>query len=186
MALLTLDDVLNWVPQGAADEGLVTDAITLAQGLADRYCLRTLESAAHDEYIDVALGETQLHVSSPPITAVSQIDEEAQADTPTTLDSDEYYYDSESGIITRDGGTWSAGIGAVRVQYTGGYTTSTLPAGLKFALQQLVGWVLEARGNVGVTSEGIDGYSVTYGELRDGVPERVAALLDPFVRRVVG
>jgi len=49
-----------------------------------------------------------------------------------------------------------------------------------------VGWLLETSGNTGATSEGQDGYNVTYEALRDGLPESLWNALQLWRKVVLG
>ena len=81
----------------------------------------------------------------------------------------------------------------MRVQYTAGYSTTTLPSGLKRALLDLVAWLIDSRGNAGVQSESVDGVSVTNEDFGSGqfsgsapFPRRIASQLDAYRRVVFG
>jgi hypothetical protein len=185
--LLVVADVTTWVPQAAnVPQGTIVDAIELAQGLADEYCLCALESGARDQYFDIGSEQAQIVVTHVPITAITQIDEDAQADSPDTLTTDDYIRDDTAGIITRDGGSWTAGTRAVRIQYTAGYTIATLPNGLKRALLQMVAWIFESQGNVGVRQETVDGYATAYEAMDGVVPESIGQMLRPWKRTSFG
>lgn len=186
MSLLTAAEVMTWVPQAANNEQLVAEAIDRAEAIAGDYCGRTLGSTDHDEYYTIGTDQQVIVLRHAPITAVTQVDEDARDDSPTTLTSSQYYYDADAGLLIRDDAYWTAGIEAVRVQYTAGYTSSTVPEGLKQALLQLVAWLMEMRGNVGVTQESIDGYNVTYAAMHGPVPKDIAAMLNPYRRVVAG
>lgn len=186
MSILTWTDVDLWVPQARGRDEIWNAAIAQAEGLADAYCQRSLESGARDEYYDIGIGQTQLVLRNAPVTAISAISEDAQGTTPTTLLTADYVRDDSAGILTRVGAGWSSGVGAVRVQYTAGYTSATAPVGLKRALTQLVAWVIEMAGNVGVRYEGGDGLNVGYEEMDGPVPVSVGSMLKAYRRTVFG
>lgn len=189
MAILQASDVTAWVPQAANEPSLILAAIARAEGLAAEFLGfgtgsggYTLESAARDEYLDVLDEQDTVTLAAFPVTAVTSVQTSANSTSPSTLTSTSYTLDSARGHIQRTTGYWTAGKQNVRVQYTAGYTNATAPDGLKFALTQLVAWVIEHRGNVGVTQDSIDGVSMTYEEMDGPVPMSVANLLRPYGR----
>lgn len=186
MSLLTVKQVQDWVPQASGEEALIADAITMAEGLADQACSRTLEAASVTEYFDVGEYQSSVVLGRYPVVSVTSVVEDASDTSPTTLTSSDYILDTPSGILRRDGASWPVGARSVAVTYTGGYTTATLPAGLRRALLQLVAWVFEDRGNVGAVNDQTDGHSVTFDEMDGPVPKRIAQALAPWKVRRIG
>jgi len=186
MAILTADDLKDWLPQAAGNEDKLSAAIAYAEGAAAAYCFRDAwASASYDEYHDAVAGQRIIQVRNTPITAISSVTEQSQETTPTTLTAASGYdYNATTGRVYRRGASWSAGFQQVRVQYTGGYSTSTLPDALKGALLELCGWWLDRRGGRGNTSESIDGASETHESLVRGIPMSIASQLDQFVPMV--
>ncbi|NMC35300.1 MAG: hypothetical protein GYA36_23010 [Veillonellaceae bacterium] len=184
MALLTPQEVAAWVPQATEREGLLLDAVSMAVGLADEFCGRHLELTDYDVVMDVAPGLVSLLMPEYPLVvdddhALTITDDPDGA--ATVLDASWYVAVAGAGMIKRvDGGTWPAGYRSLRVQYSAGYTSLTLPAGLRRTLLQLVAWVLESAGNVGAQSESHDGYSVTYEQTTNGLPQSIANALRPY------
>ena len=192
MALLTASQVTKWVPGiDAVHADLVADAIDEATSLAEEFCDRALEQSSHDEYtggyyveyLDVE-GDTVtvLSLKAYPVTEIVSVYEAASETTPSELDSDEYRLDSAAGLLHRVDTEWYQGIRQVVVTYTGGYTATTLPAGLRRALLQLVAWVIHGRGDVGNQSDSSDGVSRTRLPMDGGIPADVASMLRPYRR----
>lgn len=183
MALLTAAEVQTWLPQTAGDSATVlAQAIAAAEGRADGHVGYSLESASVDQYFDTIAWETELVLSAFPVTAI-----EAVTETPNTAASvltvtTNYVANMASGILRRVSTTWATGTRAVRVQYTAGYTTSTLPDALKDILLDLVAWRLAARGDVGTKTDALDGYSRTKEETVRGLPASIAAALNQYRR----
>lgn len=186
MALINEVDVYNWVPQNQGKEHVVSEAIAQAQSIADEYCGHALESALHDECHDVEVWQRHIVLRHTPVTAVAAVYEDAQAASPRPLDSDDYTLDASAGVLTRRGSKWHPGTQAVRVQFTAGYGTGTCPQALKRALLQLVAWLLEFSGNVGVSQESVDGYRVVSEAMDGPVPESIGRMLQPYRRSVYG
>ena len=182
MALVSVDTIMGRVPQAAnVDSEVLEDAIAEAQGLADGACKRALESAAYTEYHDIGWGQSVVALRNSPVTGTTTVTAGGVALAADTG----YLLDTANGILSSLVGL-PAGPRKLAVAYTAGYTEATCPAGLRRVLLQIVGWVLESSGNSGASSEGQDGYSVTYQDLRDGLPEGLWQLLQPWRQVVIG
>lgn len=174
MPLIDEQLVLTWVPGASDNAERIADAIRQAQAIAEAYCGFGFDSASYDEYYETPSRATAIVLRHRPVTAVSAVYEDARSSSPTLLDSDDYYCEGDTGILRRRGGYWS---GVVRVQYTAGWDSTSVPADLQQALLDLVAWLLNQRGNVGVRAEAMDGYRVDY---EGGLPERVRVVLDKY------
>jgi len=189
MSLLTVSDVQVWVPQSEERTPQIADAIDMAEAAAAQYCGRDLELTSYTEVLDVPPYTASLLLPNwPPVVdithamTVTESPDEGALVVPST----DYAVDADSGFLRRiDGAYWASGYRSVQVAYHAGYTSGTLPPGLKRALLQLVAWVMESAGNVGATQESRDGYSVTYEELDQGVPRSIGAALRPYRRLTV-
>lgn len=187
MALITPSDVDWWAPQAnAVGSGIVAEAITRAQGLAEDYCARPLELAAFEVYLDVPAGCQTLALGRWPVvvdaTHALTITTEPDSSAPSTVDSGDYAVDSDAGTILSLNGYWPSGRRAVKVDGYAGYTSTTAPAGLKAALVKLVAWLLTSRGGGGVQSESVDGYSATMEPIVGNMPQSIAAMFDAYRR----
>ena len=189
MSLLTISDVQTWVPQAEERTAQIADAIAMAEAAAAHYCGRDLELTSYTEVVDVPPYTASLLLPNwPPVVdlthpmTVTESPDEGAVVVPST----DYAVDAEFGFLRRtDGAYWASGYRSVQVAYHAGYTSATLPPGLKRALLQLVAWMMESAGNVGATQESRDGYSVTYEELDNGVPKSIGASLRPYRRLTV-
>lgn len=182
MALLTTAEVADYLPQAAGQtDAFILDFIARAQGVADRLCNRVLESATYDERYD---GGTKVIVlKQAPATAVTSVQTDAHTTTPTTLVADsDYYTDLDNGRVYAFGDAWAYQPASLRVQYTAGYTAGTLPDGLRQALLDLVGWLIDTRGDRGTSDTSIDGESQTRRSLRHGMPIDVATAFASWIR----
>lgn len=183
MSLLTFAQVQDWVPQAYGAENLQQDAIEMAEALADEYCGRTLASTAHTETHDIGDGQGIVALRNYPIDTTAAFTVKTAADTssPTTLTTSDYERDADHGLLlAADGGTFPAGARSLEVTYTAGYTSATLPAGLRRVLLQLVAWVLETRGNVGTKQESVDGHQWTSEDMDGAVPASIGQALQPW------
>ena len=180
MALISVTTAIRRVPQAAnVDAEVLSDAIEEAQSLADGACKHTLESASYTDYYDIGSAQGVVSLRQFPVTGTPVV----LAGGVTLVADVGYALDTASGILS---GTFPAGPRNLQVIYTAGYTQATCPAGLRRVLCQIVGWLLETSGNTGATSEGQDGYNVTYEALRDGLPESLWNALQLWRKVVLG
>lgn len=180
--------------------------ITAAQSMMEEYCGRLFDSSSYEDFID-GCGSAVLIVKNPPIAAITYIRVYAfPGDTNyTTLDSDYYTYDATSGVIKitpsrgarffRDTfnetigpnfGQWpnfTVGFQNVHVKYDGGYTSGTMPAGLKLALYKIVDALFaQTRADMSLSSETLGSYSYSRGGAQ-AFDDTVKVLLKPWTRR---
>lgn len=176
------------------------------QALAERYCGRVFDSASYDERLDGQGSET-ISLTHAPVTAISSITIIGpDGSVVETLSTDDYYLDSESGVIysrSSDGGNamdaffersgdgpatnrapayrWPYGTKNVRVQYTAGYTT--IPYDLRLAAILCVCDLFYDRGNNRwVTTDSNQGRLVVRNP--SAMAQVIAFYFDPW-RRVV-
>lgn len=187
MALITVGDCLQRVPQAAGNEDILVDLIEEAEALAGNVCKRKLASASYTDYYDIGVGQAVVALRQAPTTETLVVQTGANSAAPSTLSADtDYTLDTDAGIISSLSGAFPTGSRNLKVTYTAGYTAAACPAGLRRVLYQLVGWLLESAGNAGVSSEGQDGYTAQYDPLEDGVPGNLARALNPWRKVVVG
>jgi hypothetical protein len=187
MALITAGDCRDFVPQAAGHEATLATRIAQAEARADNYCKRRLNSATYTEIRDIGDCQSVVLLRNYPVVGAVVIQEDYNTTTPTTLVlATDYVIDSDIGQIDKLGAYFPGGQRNLAITYTAGYTSTTCPAGLKAALYELVGWLIEMAGNRNATQESADGYSVTYEKLIDGIPESLASDFDPYRRRVLG
>jgi hypothetical protein len=198
MPLLTVDDVTAWVPQAAANEDLLEEAIRLATNRANYFTRRRLDRATYDERYDVEPGQSELNLRQYPVSEVAAVYVDPDDTNELLSEVDDYLVDEEAGVLTRVGtdwpvlGTgvrahWASGPAIVRVQYTAGYAPETLNstetgADLKEALLQIVAWVLSNRGAGGLQQQSADGVTVVREEMVRGLPKSLAGLLEDHAR----
>jgi len=187
VALLAESDVLEWVPQAKGNIALAVSAARQAQALADAYVGYALESAERETMFDVDAGTAQLVLPAFPVTVIAEIAENAGTVTvpvyAALAEDTEFAANARSGVLTRLGRTWKAGRRAVRAQYTAGWTEQTVQTETLYtALLELTGWRLGYRGDAGTTQDSTDGYTRTKEQLKRGVPQSIATMLEPYRR----
>lgn len=118
------------------------------------------ESASRTEYKS-GDQSPMLFMDHHPITAITSVydDNDLNYTADTLVASTDYSYVAEQGMIFLKAGYFAKGTNNVKVTYTAGYTSATLPEDLKLALAQLViADYLELKGGVNA----FEGESLTY------------------------
>lgn len=146
--------------------------IPAAQSAVEQWCGRVFDSATFTEKHN-GNGWHRIVLKNAPITALTSITVVGPDGTSETVDSTTYTYEAETGIIgfqpasegvlsvdewgeSETDGAWdvspkfSGGFQNISVVYTGGYSSGTMPAGLKLAMYQYVDVLMsQAVGGVG-------------------------------------
>lgn len=177
MALLSVATVAAWAPQASASPALLADALARAQGLAESYCRRALESAEREERVSLPAGAQWVPLRAYPVSAIASVALASLDGMAEPLDPADYVLAAEAGLLYLRR-PLSSSPSSVCVRYAAGYTAATLPGSLAEALLRLVAWLLETRGDVGFSSTSQDGVSQVREPLEGGVPSSVARMLD--------
>lgn len=145
-------------------DALIDTLILSSQAFIDEYCNRVFEQVAVTEYHDGGSNKIFLNrypVASTPAVQIWDSWDRTYAN-PDLIDSDDYFVDSENGIIKFDydvGGS----PGAVKIVYTGGF--ATIPTPISQACIELVARKIKEgpSGGLGVPSRALPGGgNVTY------------------------
>ena len=139
-----------------------------------------LDYPLHDGFSvgpDLYYRNTYLALPRPPVVSVTSVKSFADDDTETTFDSSKYYLDNQrepARVVLRRGEVWPTALrvsNAIEVTYVSGYgaSASDVPAPLRLALLQYVGYIYENRGD-----------DVTGGARIARLPQGIRAMLDPF------
>lgn len=158
--------------------------ISAASVFIENYCKRKFVSREYTEYYD-GKGRDRIFLNHRPISAIAYIyddcDREFGADT--LIDSDEYTYYAEEGIVRLFGetrqfftrGIFQEGVLNVKIKYTAG---ETVPADLNQACVDMVIWKFRLKNTDGISSESIGSYSVSYS--REQIPSKILSVLDMY------
>lgn len=199
MALITQSDVEAHLGLAAGSlDGTEIDLwILQAQSIAEQYCHQPLEeSQGIVETFEVDQWEPWHRLARFPVTAVDSVVEDTVTLTETT---DYLWYDD--GRIRRvrnsDDASWSRYVAGVVVTYDAGYTSGTVPEGLKLALESIAADLYRAAlqhaavgesgpvkqvsldGSDSITWQDSTDWAVTAVKLTDGQKQ----LLSPYRRR---
>lgn len=176
---------------GISEDDLDDEVLTLADQEVKTELNRAVKEAAYDEYFDVYDDVTRLiGLRHWPVNSSETItvQNNAQADTPTTLDDDDYNLMADIGQIEYDGNYFTKGKGTVRVQYTAGYASDSTDPDFD-DIKTLAGYlgarvaIQNYHPNSGVSAgsvkaESLGNYSVTYQlPAEDTWDKKIEALL---------
>jgi hypothetical protein len=181
---ITVQDVMDY---GHLDNEALRVRLTLLLAsvfaACEQYCCRKFSSDQFTEYFDASGAESSYYVANPPMTALASVTDDAQygaraINTATNVLWFDAYKERGEVHLYKNEGYFSGGIAGVKVVYTGGYTSATIPADLKEAICQEVLYRLNDRA-VGVGNQAADGASVNYNE-RNGFAAQVCDVLDRY------
>jgi len=181
--LITADNVMEY--GNLNNEALrvrITLLIDSVLAAAEEYCGRLFSSDTFTEYRD-GKGQSSVVMDNPPMTALTSVTDDAQVgarsiDTASNvLWLDEYKRKGQVQLYNNES-AFGGGRAGVKVVYTGGYTSTTIPADLKMAVMDEVLYRLNDRA-VGVANQAADGASVNFSE-RNGFASQVTDALDKY------
>lgn len=185
-ALTTLDNVksvlgINTSTEDTYLERLIEAASAYVEGQTGR---QWLGAYATDivEYPD-PIGRF-LFLKALPIKSITSIVENGAALAYTDDSNGEYRYDrlKDEGTVQRVNGAWSTGVRQVVVTYKGGYENqAALPADLVIAVDSLVAQMYKTAQRIGITSETMGAYSVTY-QTADKASQAIPGFLESINR----
>ncbi len=179
MALTTIAKVKAYLDVSASTWDTVLASLQLgAEKLINQRC-GDIESATYTEYYD-GFGRGRLVLAHRAITSITTIHDDLGRDyaAASLIDSDNYTFYPDEGIVALDAGSFQDGVRNVRVVYVAGY--STVPDDVQLAVWKLVAyyWNHMRQGADGIVSDRLGDYSAVYEKV--GMPEDVLALLAPY------
>lgn len=182
--IISVDEFADYLgDDGSTNYGRYELIINAVSHLFNSYTNRKLKSRQLTEYYD-GNGGTVLYVDSYPIVSVStdidiRVDTDRSYSTSDKITSTNIVIDSEEGRIRLENDSFDSGEHSVKIVYTAGYTTATMPWDLKYAAMEMCRFYQnrEMSNRVGIRSEGGEGGSVTY---ETDMPWSVKQVLDLY------
>jgi hypothetical protein len=173
-ALTTLENIKEYLNiTGTDDDLLLENLIDRATGIIEIICNRPLKNVdgqdalvAQTEYFNGG-GRSKLFLKYYPISSITSIhdDPDRVYGADTLIDSDEYAFWADEGIVEFDGaGTVGSGVKNIKVIYKGGYTAATLPYDIEQICIELVAILYKMRDRIGVSSKSFSDGSASYFE----------------------
>ena len=187
-ALTTVASFSQYIDESASTGVARKEQLINAASVAiEAFCSRQFKylSASslgvYDERYDgtdqVTLRLKQYPLIDPATNLTVIIGDPTETTTTTLTRNDDYYEESDTGILINPAG-WTSGRKSIRVQYHAGF--ATIPLDLEHATNQLVtDWYLNAT-RVPMKSESVEGVSASYWETV--MPPQVRDILDSNYR----
>jgi hypothetical protein len=106
----------------AESESMLSALITAYSASFETYLNRTVEATSRTLQTNVHPGERVFELPAYPVTAITSVKNAEDRDfaSATAIDSDDYYCDTEKGLLYVDGYVLLPGPGVLQVVYTGG------------------------------------------------------------------
>lgn len=172
-ALTSLDNAKLYlrVTNDKDDDLLEALIIRATNMIENQYCNRplinvstssTTSLASQTEYFDG--GRYDLHLKYYPISTITSVYDDPDrtyTDTGDVVNSTDYVIYENEGRLNFDS-KLSDGTHSVRVIYTGGYTTTTLPAEIEQACIEITGILYKQTDNLGISGKSFSDGSVSY------------------------
>lgn len=159
--LVTLDELKNFLGiTTTTDDHSLFELLKTAIKSVEDICGRQFETDDFVEYYD-GNGTRFLRLNNYPLLTVDKVyqDLDRVFGEDTLIDSLYIIPDNKSGIIYNDSLPFYKGQKTIKVEYTGGYTISTIPSDLKQAfILEASALYVEAKGGVNA----FEGESLTY------------------------
>jgi hypothetical protein len=185
--LLTVYEVQRHLGIDAGtDPALIDELITAAQSVIEGETKRSLATAA--TYTEYHMGgRDYICVNRPPIISITSVTDDAQygsrsiAATNWIDGTDDNGANYEAGIVElwNTESCFAPGRSQVKVVYVGGWTTATLPAGLRQAWIDLVSYWYNNADRLGKITASAGGEAVTYDQ--EDIPEPIAKRIRRWV-----
>lgn len=187
--LITTDDVADYIDDDSGDTVLLQSAIDAAQSVIEQFCARDLDAyTTYTEYHDGGRG--YIYVIHPPIVSITSITDDWQY-SQRALSSDNWIKDTDDNgknyrigkvELWKNEGVFTGGRLSVRIVYTGGWTSTSLPGSLRQAWIELAGWMYDHPERVGKVSENVDGMSIVWAQTH--MPPAIREILSYWRRPV--
>jgi hypothetical protein len=173
-ALTTLANLKAYLGITVADDDLLLESlIDRATDIIETICNRPFKNAdagdlpvAQTEYFN-GDGRSKFFLKYYPISSITSIhdDPDRVYGADTLIDSDEYAFWADEGIVEFDGsGLAGSGVKNIKIVYKGGYTAATLPYDIEQICIELVAILYKMRDRIGVSSKSFSDGSASYFE----------------------
>ncbi len=167
MAIITVEQVKNYLKINTTSddvESIIDRLIDRVQKSFESYCNRNFESASYTEYYD-GQGSNILVLKQLPITVIDSIYDSTTWiwDAGSLIDSASYRIMDNNSVVFKDTILGNS-LQNVKITYTAGYSTSTMPKDIQQACIEETGRKYTHRRDYDVTTKSLEDGSVTYTE----------------------
>lgn len=144
MAITTTAKVKSWLNiTDTNKDSLIAELIVDIQGVLESMTGRQFDAEDVVEYYD-GEGSDVLYLKRYPVNSIASLYDDIgrDFDANSLIDSDDYYFDTETGRLALLGGLkFTRGRGNVKVTYNGGY--GTIPADLDYCAKRIIAEILK-------------------------------------------
>lgn len=183
--LVSISDMKDYLDiSNTSDDGRIGHLIEVVSREFDTECHRAFLEESHTEYRD-GNGTSQLWLENAPVSAVTSIHVDSVRDFggDTLVDSDNYFVDTDAGVVIRNTGHWPREHRNIKVVYTAGYTQANVPLDLRGAVYERVAqlWRRMVEKRVDITSRG-DAAGENRSFITERFPPTVTEVLERYLR----
>ena len=175
--LATLDQVKTYIGNSAdaSDDALLQRLIAAASSAIERACDRTLAQTLYVEHRN-GNGGTALSLRNFPVTSVTAVSINGLSlPEATTWDSSGWALEAPNRLRLLGGRLFTTGLLNVRVTYTAGYSSFTMPPDIVQACCLMTSLAYKERDRLGLDSKTINGETVNFTS--DEMPPSVQAVV---------
>ena len=134
-ALCSLEDVAlhRDITVGAANENkdqILTQIINTVSAEIERQCDRRFKRGVHTEYFNGTRWRTSVPLRAIPVVSITNIWDDLNLDYNTAVNSENYTFNPDNGMIYLLGGSFSSGYRNIKVTYTGGQALFIVQEGI--------------------------------------------------------
>lgn len=159
---------------------LFATLITAVSRRFESFCNRTFEyNSAITEYYSGNGERGYIYVKRPPIATVTSIHDDVDRDFDSTTLVDADYYVVFDDRVEMKYSAFTKGLKNIKIIYSGGYSTATLPADIRLAAMMQVAFVFKRRADLGLVGISGEGGSISVQSPMKLLPE-VEATLQPY------
>lgn len=182
-AIITRQEIKDFLEdQSSKRNDIYHTLINAVSTMIESYCDRTFASTEHTEYYD-GNGDYVLITDHYPITEIDSIYDDAYWSWASSdlIDSDDYRIKDDNTIVSQV--KFATGVQNIKITYTAGYSSSTMPEDLKYACMQQVAYELDRKDDKNLIQKTLPDGSVTYHEYT--LTPAVRAILNKYKRNAV-
>lgn len=176
--LITLEDAKAMLGiTSSENDSLIESLIEEAQIVVETYIWRAIESGEITDILDGS-GEQIINLPNFPVSTLTSIEYNSgtlSSPSWTSFDADGYSLKGSTGQI-RFTNPIPKGFSNIKVVYEAGYAEGEVPWDIILALKRIVSFYWNTRDSGGISSESVDGSSVSF----DSTKKPDLSLLDPY------
>ena len=184
-ALITLDNfkIYRGITGSTTEDDRIKLLINSCSIQFESACKRKIISATYTEYHD-GMGDDAIMLHQYPVTSVTSVydDPDRDYESGDLVDSDDYMYDEDSGILRLEGGVFQNSKQNVKVTYVAGFTST--PDDIEIALYDWVAMRLHKAQKRwhGIGSDSVGDHNIVY--LNEKMPKEVQSVVENY--KIIG